>query len=614
MTVDLWMPRIFSASDLQARGARWLSMLARVKDGASIETANAEVERVSIEMEKQFPEVFRERRAHLTTIQEFTVGDMRKPLLIMLAAVGFVLLIACANVANLMLVRATAREGEMAIRTALGAGRGRLIRQLITESLLLSVCGAAAGLGIATLGMHELLSRAPDTLFAVSRASIDATTLVVTMVVAIITGVVFGIIPAMHAGSGDLANALRAGGRGIRARHSANRTKRTIVVAEVALAVTLLTGAGLLLHSFVKLLAVDPGFRPEGVMTMKVLLPRQTYDDASIRRVAQAIEMRAAALPGVTSAAVASHIPLDGTGYGFTFKIRGRAAQRSSDESSSEVRSVTPSFFETMGIPVLQGRSIEASDRPGAEKVFVVNQAFAKQFLPHENPVGQSISMAWGDDSTNEYRRIVGVVGDVHSEGLADAPEPTVYASMAQDPFSSLSILVRTSGDPVSFATPLRNIVRELDRDVPVYSVQTMESRVAGSIGRERFYATLIAIFAAVALVLSAVGLYGVIAYAVSQRMHELGVRVALGASGRRLARMVVGEGLGLTAIGAALGIVASLGASKVLSTLLFGVEPLDLITLTSVVALLAIVATAASWLPARRAAQADPLVAMRGE
>jgi putative ABC transport system permease protein len=616
VTVDLWMTKQFTGNELNdgSRGARWLMMLARVKDGASVAAADAEIERVSIEMEKQFPEQFRERRAHLVTVQEVLVGDLRKPLFIILGAVAFVLLIACANVANLMLVRATAREGEMAIRTALGAGRGRLVRQLITESVLLSLCGAAVGLAVATIGMHELLARAPQSLVAVGRASIDATTLLVTAAVALVTGVIFGVIPAAQIGRSELVTALRAGGRGTRARPSANRAKRTIVVVEVALAVTLLTGAGLLLHSFEKLLSVDPGFRPGGLLSMKASLPQRAYDSTSIRNLVRTLETRVQALPGVKQVGLSSFIPLDGSSYGFTFTIRGRPALRPSEEPGTEVRMVSADFFQTLGAPILRGRGITESDQPGTQKVLVVNQAFAKRFFPNEDAVGQAIVLEWGRDTTGETRQIVGVVGDLRSAALADAPEPTVYASMMQSPNPSLSILVRTNGDPALLANPVRGVMRDIDREVPVFSVQTMEGRIVGSVGRERFYATLIALFAAVALVLSAVGLYGVVAYAVSQRMHELGVRVALGASGDRIARMVVGEGLSLTALGAILGIVGSIGVGKLIATLLFGVDALDPVTIAGVVITLALVAVVASWLPARRAARADPLSAIRGE
>jgi putative ABC transport system permease protein len=316
----------------------------------------------------------------------------------------------------------------------------------------------------------------------------------------------------------------------------------------------------------------------------------------------------------VTSAGLASSVPLDGSSYGFTFKIRGRPPVRSSEEPAAEVRVVTPGFFEALGLPVIRGRDITDADRPGTQKVAIVNRAFAERFFPGEDAVGQAVSLAWGDDADNEMREIVGVVGNVHSAALADAPEPTVYAPAIQAPHRGLTLLVRSSGPLSTLATPLRAIVRELDREIPVYSVQTMEERVADSVGRERFFALLLSIFAGVALVLSAVGLYGVIAYAVSQRTHELGVRVALGATADGLSRMVIREGLILTGIGVVVGGVGAIATARFLEALLFGVNARDPLTLVSVVAVLTLVAVLASWLPARRAARVDPLVAMRGD
>jgi putative ABC transport system permease protein len=617
ITVELWMTKRWSPNELsdQSRGARWLGWFARVKDNLDVSVADNEVEKISEAMEKQFPEIFRDRRAHVVTLQEFLVGDIRKPLFIMLGAVTLVLLIACANVANLMLVRATAREGEMAVRTALGAGRGRLVRQLMTESVILSLVGAIAGLAVAKLAMHELLGRAPQNLPLVSSASIDGTTLAVTAIVALITGMIFGALPAMQVGKHDLATALRAGARGTRSRPSTNRAKRAIVIAEVAVAVTLLTGAGLLLHSFAKLLSVDPGFRTENVLSMKLVLPQRSYDSTATRNFVRELETRLRALPGVKSAGLANYLPLDGGSNNFTFTVRGRPPIRPSDEPSTEARQVTPDFFAAMGMPVVRGRTLAATDLPGAPKVLVVNHAFVQAFFANEDPIGKTIAVGWGGGGPDgDQRQIVGVVGDVHSFGLDGAPEPTVYAPLAQRPDHSISIVVRSDGSPTTLAAPLRAIVRDLDHELPVYSVQTMEERVSASVGRQRFYATLIAVFAAVALVLSAVGLYGVIAYAVSQRTHELGVRVALGATGDRISRMVIGEGLTLTAIGIVVGAVAAFFAGRVVSSLLFGVSALDPITMGSVVVVLGTVATLASWLPARRAARVDPLIAMRGD
>jgi putative ABC transport system permease protein len=616
VTAELWMPKLWQPNELsdQSRGARWLGFLARVKDDVTLAAANSEVENISRAMEAQFPEPFRERRMYVSTVQDYLVGDVRKPLFIMLGAVSFVLLIACANVSNLLLVRATAREGEMAVRTALGAGRGRLVRQLITEAVMLSMLGALAGLGIAKLGMHELLSRAPADLPTIANASIDGTALVVTAAIALITGVLFGILPAMQVGREDLATTLRAGGRGARSRPGANRTKRAIVVAEVALAVTLLTGAGLLLHSFVKLLAVDPGFRPEGVLSLKVRLPDKSYDSTRARAFAHAVEERARALPGVKNVGLSTSIPMDNQGEDYSFAIRGRPAARPSDEPSTETRQVTPDFFNTMSIPLLRGRGITASDVPGAPKILVVSKSFADKFFPNENAIGQQIHLGWGKDPNNGMREIVGVVGDVHGDGLNVPPNPTVYAPIFEAASGNVSVLVRTSADPTTLVPGMRSIVRELDPELAVYSVQTMEERVATSIGRERFYATLIGVFAAVALILSAVGLYGVIAYAVSQRAHELGIRVALGATADRISLMVIREGLVLTALGVVIGVAGSVSAGKLLSTLLFGVGAVDPVTLGGVVLMLSGVAGLASWLPARRAARVDPLVAMRGD
>jgi predicted permease len=614
--VELWMTKKFAPDELtdDARGARWLGLLGRVKDDVSVEAASAELTRISEVMEKQFPEQFRERRARAVPLQESLTGEIRTPLFVMLGAVGFVLLIACANVANLMLVRATARESELAIRTALGAGRGRLARQLITESVILSVIGGLAGVGVAKLGMIEMLSRAPQNLPLVGTASINATTLVVTAAIALLTGVVFGVLPAAQVRRDDLATALRAGARGTRARPGAHRTKRIIVVTEVALAVTLLSGAGLLLHSFQRLLSVDPGFKPDGTLSLKIALPQRAYDSTATRNFIRALEERARALPGVSNVGIANFIPLDGASYGFSFTIRGRPPLRPSEQPSTEVRQVSPDYFAAIGMPVLRGRGVSIADQPGTPPVLVVNRSFAQRFFPNENPVGHSIALGWGRDTTGDLRQIVGVVGDVRGSALSDAPEPTVYVPIMQAPYENLSIIVRTNRDPASLTTPMRGIVHDLDHEVPIYSVQTMQTRVASSVSSQRFYAMLLATFAGVALALSAVGLYGVIAYAVSQRTHELGVRVALGATSDRISRMVISDGLLLTAIGVVIGGVGSFFAGKLVASLLFEVGAFDPVTAGGVVLVLGLVAALASWLPARRAARVDPLIAMRGD
>jgi predicted permease len=617
MTAELWLPTRFDARQLSdaGRGARWLSMLGRVKDNASVEQAIIEVDRIERQMEQLFPEQFRDRRAMAIPLQQFIVGDVRKPLYVILAAVGLVLLVACANVANLMLVRATGREGEMAIRTALGAGRGRLARQLITESVILALAGAAAGVLLAKWGMRALLGMAPDWLPRIQTVTIDATTLVVTAAIALVIGIAFGILPAFQVGARDLTIALRAGGRGALTHHSANRVKRFIVVTEVALAVTLLSGAALLIRSFQRLVEVDPGFRPEGVLTMKLRLPERAYDDLSkLRQFQSTLESRVRALPGVRSAAVSNYVPLDGSSFVLTYTVRGHAPVRPSDEPAANIRLITPEYFTVIGTPMHSGRQFSADDRAGAPQVIIVNQALVRKQFANENPIGKYIDIGWTRDSVRQGGQIVGVVGDTRDDALREEASPTVYLPLAQVPVDGVTIAVRSSGSPTSLVPSVRNVVREIDRTIPVFGIQTMEERIRGTVGPERFYATVLGIFAGVALVLAAIGLYGVIAYAVGQRTHELGVRVALGATSRTITRMVIREGLVITVIGAVIGITSAMAASRYLASLLYNVKPSDPMIFGAVTLTLGVVATFASYFPARRAAKTDPLVAMRGE
>jgi putative ABC transport system permease protein len=360
-------------------------------------------------------------------------------------------------------------------------------------------------------------------------------------------------------------------------------------------------------------MAVDPGFRPDGVLTMKLVLPYATYDSTRVRNVVRRIENDVRAMPGVQSVAVATHVPLDDTGESYSFTVRGQTYARSSDEPSTDVTHVGVDYFRTMAIPLVGGRAFNVGEDERSPKVYVVNQTFVKRFFPNESPIGKSIRLGWGSDPKGEYHEIVGIVGDVHAGALDQEPSPIVYALVTQYPQNGLTLVARAK-EPTALAAPFRNLMREIDRDVPIYSVMTMDERVGASIGAQRFYASLIGVFAVVALALAAVGLYGVIAYAVSQRTHELGVRVALGATTDRISRMVISEGLVLTGIGVSLGIVGALLLGRVVSSLLFGVSSRDPLTLVGVVVALAAIAMVASWLPARRAARVDPLIAIRGD
>jgi putative ABC transport system permease protein len=531
-----------------------------------------------------------------------------------MGAVAFVLLIACANVANLFLVRATSREAEMAVRTALGAGRSRLVRQLVTESVLLSLLGGVAGLLLANWGMKALLRLAPASLPRLSGATIDSSALVITLLVALVTGLVFGLLPAMHIGT-DVASALRAGARGTRTRHTSARMRGGIVIAEVALAVMLLVGAGLLLRSFQRLIAVDPGFRADHVLTFRVSLPDRSYpSDTAERNFVSALEARLRALPGVRQAAVSSVLPLDGSDFTLSFTVRGRPPVQKNDEPGTQVVSVSPEFFTAVGIPVERGRLFGTDAQPGTPKEIAVSREFVRRFFPNEDPLGRYIDLGWRENGDRRGGTIIGVVGDVKQGALDQETPPLLYLPYAQAPQPSLRVILQTSVPPTSLTKASRAAVREIDRELPVFSIRPLQDYVSTSIGPQRFYATLVAIFAGVALTLAAIGLYGVIAYTVSQRTHELGVRVALGATGQRIAAMVVSQGLSLTIGGALVGVVAAVLVTRVLSALLFGVSALDPLTFAVVLVVLVVVATLASYVPARRAARVDPLIAMRGD
>ena len=617
ISAELWVPRAFTLREQRddMRGARWLSIVGRLKPGVSIETASKELAHNATEIEHRFPTQYRARRVIPVSALEFTVGDMRKPLFVILGAVAFVLLIACANVANLMLVRATAREGELAIRTALGAARSRLVRQLITESLVLAALGGVAGLLLARWGMAALLHLAPDDLPRLSNASIDLTALGVTALITLATGIVFGVLPSFQLARTELATTLRSGGRGVRDRISANRTKRAIVVAEVALAVTLLTGAGLLMRSFQELMRVEPGFRTDNVMTFRVTLTDARYDSAGrIPAFVNALEQRLRAIPGVSTAALSNGLPLDGNDMTISFHLRGDAPRATSEQRAAQVFTISPGFFATLGIPVERGRPFSSEDRTNAPRVAIVNRAFVAKHLKGRDPLSQYIELGWSVDGVKQGGRIVGVVGDVKQAGLADPAVPSVYLPFEQSDQPGLSIALRGSLTPAAMISSARAAVREVDRTLPIFAVRPLEALISSSVARQRFYALLLGVFAAVALTLAAVGLYGVISYAVSQRTHELGVRVALGASDQRITGMVMREGLALTGLGLALGLAGSVAVARIVASLLFGVRASDPITFGGVAVLLVGVAALASFLPARRAARVDPMVAMRGE
>ena len=615
-SAEVWVPLVFTARQLSDanRGSRYTQMIGRLQPGATPEQATRDLSQIGASIAREFPDHYKTFAIQAVPLQSAIIGDIQRPLLVVMGAVAFVLLIACANVANLFLVRATGREGEMAVRTALGAGRSRLVRQLVTESVLLSVVGGAAGLLLAMWGMKVFLRLAPANLPRVSEASIDTAALGLTLLVTLATGVLFGLLPALQL-EADLASALRAGGRGTRTRHATGRARGGIVVAEVALAVTLLVGAGLLLRSFQRLVAVDPGFRPENVLTFRVSLPDRSYaSDTAQRNFVVALDARLRAMPGVRQVGIASALPLDGSDLTLSFRVVGRPPLPANDEPATQVVAATPEFFAAMGIPVQRGKIYTPDAQPGTPKEIVVSREFVRRFFPNEDPLGHYIELGWSRDGDRRGGTIIGIVGDVKQAALDQETPPLLYLPYAQAPLSGLRVVLFSGVPPTSLTRTVHAAVRDIDRELPVFSVRSLQEYVSTSIGPQRFYATLVGIFALVALALAAVGLYGVIAYAVSQRMHELGVRVALGATRQRLASMVVRQGLALTSAGVLVGIVAAILLTRVLQTLLFGVSALDPLTFSVVLLLLLAVATLASYVPARRAARVDPLIAMRGD
>ena len=616
-SADVFTPLTFDARSLadETRSARWLSMVGRLNTGATLDQAQRELSQIAAGIAARHPAQYRALDVLPMPIQDMIVGDLKMPLLVIMGAVGFVLLIACANVANLFLVRATGREGEMAIRTALGAGRSRLVRQLVTESVVLSLLGAGLGLLLARLGMTALLRLAPSDLPRLGDARVDGIALLVTIGVALATGLLFGLLPVVQAGQHDVASALRAGSRGARTRQTANRMRRAIVVAEVALAVTLLVGAGLLLRSFQRLLTVDPGFRPEGALTFRVSLPERNYpSDTAVRNFVNALDARLHAIPGVRFAGMSNALPLDGSDFTISFQVRGRAPLPETQQPDAQIITVTPAFFPAMEMRAARGRLFDRNDRVGAPQVAVISREFGTRYFPNEDPLGKYIDLGWRVDGVRRGGTIVGVLDDVKQRALDQAAPPALYLPIDQAARPSLRIVLRTTVEPTSVTNAVRAAVKEIDRELPVFAVRPLEQYVASAIGPPRFYATIVGLFAGVALTLAAIGLYGVIAYAVSQRTHELGVRVALGATREHISRMVVGQGLFLTLSGAMVGVAAALALSRVIGSLLFGVSAADPLTFAGVLLLLLVVAALASYVPARRAARIDPLVAMRGE
>jgi putative ABC transport system permease protein len=618
---DLWTTiaedRVSDSGDkpmTEHRGAHFLQAVARLKPGVPLAQANAELKAIGAALAKQYPDT----NAHFSLSAEpaldALVGDVRPALWILLAAVGLVLLIACANVANLLLARSTARQHEVAVRAALGASRARILRQLLTESVLLAVAGAVPGVLLAAWAT-KILSTLPSLQIPrLAQAAVDWRALLFTLAASLATAGVFGLVPAVHASRFSLTGALREGGRGSgqSARHSQLRS--ALVVCEVSLALLLLIGSGLLVRSLVGILRVAPGFDPQGVSSFNMDLPGTRYGKPEqSAQFFRDLLPRLNALPGVVAASAVIPLPLSEDRIGTTFQIEGRPVPRS-EEPVTEFRCIGLDYFRTMRIPVIAGRTFTAADTRASAPVAIINETFAKRYFPNENPIGKRIQPGVSDHPPSVMREIVGVVGDVRHRALWRAPDPESHAPYDQVAIGGMTVVVRAAADPQALMPAIRNELKKMDAELPLYSVRTLEEYVSGSVAQRRFTALLLGIFAVVAMLLATGGLYGVMSYGVAQRTHEIGVRVALGAESGDVLKLVVGQGLRLTVLGVVLGWLGALGASRFLGALLYGVAGDDPLTFGTVAAVFVAVALAACYIPAQRAARVDPLVALRHE
>jgi putative ABC transport system permease protein len=604
---EYWSPIAINPANA-SRGGHFLAVVARLKPGVSAAQAGTEMKTIAERLAKQYPDSSADESAEVVPLLEQIVGNIREPLLALLTAVGVVVLIACANVANLLLVRASVRDKEIAIRIALGAGRGRLVRQMLAESLILSIAGGALGVLLAYVAIQPIQTLSAGSIPRVQSVTIDATVLLFAFGVSVATGIIFGLAPAWQASRAGVAAVMKEGGRSS-ATGGGRWTRATLLVVEVALSLVLLVGAALLLRSFARLTNVDPGFRPDNVLAFRVALPATSYPEDP-KRVAffENLLARLAAHPQVRSVGMIQTLPMRG-GYSLSFTVQGRPAPK--PDVGANHRVVSPQYFSTLGIPLKRGRVFHERDVEKSPMVAVVDEAFVAKHFPNEDPIGRGIDIGNGTDG---FYEIVGVVGNVHYDGLEASPDPTMYVPYRQDVFSTMWIVARGEGDPSHLSPVARQIVREIDPALPTYSMTPLEKVVSESVGQRRFSMLLLATFALMALFLAAVGIYGVVAYSVSQRTQEIGVRLAIGAERRDVLALVVGGGMKLALAGVAIGLAGALALSRAIDTMLFNVTPFDPPSYAATAATLLGIAAVACYIPARRAMNLDPLVAIRQE
>jgi putative ABC transport system permease protein len=609
---DLVTPFIPQPREMH-RSIHFLRALGRLRPGVSMEQARAAMDTIAARLEQQYPDTNTGWRVELVPLHEQLVGKIRPALLVLLGAVGCVLLIACANVANLLLARAAGRRVELAVRTALGASRSQLIRQLLTESVLLSLCGGLVGLLLAVWGVPVLTRLSSGSIPRVEEIGISYRVLGFTVLVSLLTGLIFGILPAWQSSTSKLTDTLREGRRGTGGGLLHKRVLNVLVVTEVALALVLLVGAGLMIRSFISVRQVSPGYDPKGVLTAGVGLSPIKYPNLPEQAAFyQNLLARLEQLPGVVAVAGVSRLPVVAAISSSNFTIQGRPVAIG-HEPAANVRLTSPGYFQTMGIPLSQGRDFNARDTKDSPDALIINQVMAERFWPGENPLGKFIQLS---AERTRWREVVGVVGNEKLSGLDNEIGPAIYVPLTQNSFPNamrqIFIVARTEGEPMSLASVIQKELRAIDEQQALFQIRTLDEVISNSLAQRRFNSLLMVIFAALAGLLAAVGIYGVIAYSVTQRTHEIGVRLALGAQPFDVLKMVLGQGVRLSLVGIALGLVASFALTRVLSSLLYGVSATDPITFLGIPLLLTAVALLASYLPARRATKVDPMIALR--
>ncbi|HEX5832586.1 MAG TPA: ABC transporter permease [Pyrinomonadaceae bacterium] len=617
--VELWTTIAGDASGktpvTAARGAHFLRVLGRLKPNVTEQQAQSELSAIAARLEQSYPDTNTHKGLRLESALTVLVGDIRPALLILFGAVACVLLIACANVANLLLARATSRHKEIAVRTALGASRWRVIRQLLTESILLSLVGGAVGLLLAVWWADLLIALGKEDIPRAVHVAIDWRVLGFTLGVSVLTGLIFGLVPAFQSSKTELVESLKEGGRSGSEGARRNRMRSVLVVSELAIAVVLLVAAGLLIQSLWRLQNVNSGLQPDNVLTFNLGLPETRYDAAKQGKFFSDLKKRLESSPGVQSASTILPLPLSNDRFMISFQIEGREVAPK-DEPSADIFFTGVDYFRTMGIPIVKGRDFNDRDQHGSPPVVIVTEEFARQYFPNEDPIGKRMrpGISTYDDEDESYREIVGVAADIRNRSLNAEPKPAYYVPQTQIPFSQMTVVVKTLNDPHSLVSGMTKEVAAMDADLPLFGVKTMREYLSSSVATPRFSTTLLSIFAGVALVLTLVGLYGVMSYSVAQRTNEIGIRLALGAQSRDVLLMIVKQGSLLIFLGLALGLAGAYAASRLLASLLFGVTAKDPFTFAVVAVLLGLVGLLACYIPAWRATKVDPMDALRCE